>query len=227
MFSNNLLMAAAAGQKLVLDAATITFTASAVSASNLTTYTFSSQNIGTANAYRRIGIGVGSPHAAQPGHVVSSVTVGGVAAVLEKGYTQTGGVAETRVEIWITPYITTGTAEDVVVVFDQAVQSCGIGVYDIRNTQGSATDTAQGIWSISSIDVEAEGVCLAVGGIVSGSTMTTTTTGLTERYDTYIEYQKQVRGSSLAFASETLGLAITTADYGAADSAGIVACSFR
>lgn len=163
-------------------AASINFLQCTEDATNLTTYTFSGQNTGTASADRHTIIGVLAEDG-QASYGVSTLTVGGDSATLATEYPATSIVQYSA--IWILPN-TAGTSEDVVVTFSEAVTSVVVCLWQANNLSSStATDTASAssTWPITlDTDVSAEGI--AVGVCVHGTSASYTWTGLTEREDT-------------------------------------------
>jgi len=114
---------------------TATFRASAVDAADLTTYTFSSQPIGTASGTRRVVVSIGTNST----RTISSVTIGGVSATVNATNTLSG-TAHVALASAVVP---TGTTADVVVTLDAAGLGMGIGVWTL--TSGAATgQTASG-----------------------------------------------------------------------------------
>jgi len=93
-----------------------TFTDSAVDASNLTEYTFSAMEIGTAHADREVYVGV---HCSS---TISTVTVGGVSA--SRIVSQSGAITS---EIW-KALVPTETTADIVVTAASPAARCAIAV---------------------------------------------------------------------------------------------------
>jgi hypothetical protein len=113
----------------------LTYQTSAADDSNLTTYTFSAQAIGTAAADRYVHVFGGGSNDTS---AVSSVTIGGVTATINK--TQTGTSCTTFIATALVP---TGTTADIVIVWGGAQVRCGIGVWSSTGlTSATALDTA-------------------------------------------------------------------------------------
>lgn len=172
----------------------------AVDASNLTTYTFSSQAFGTAASNRRIVVGV---YGRQGGSTlsISSVTIGGVSASAVA--TQTSDTSHNLAALYIAD-VPTGTTGDVVVTWGVAIDRCGIGVWAIYGS-GSATasdtDSANGTTDPSAVTltVPAKGVAIAYGGSADGSTATWA--NITEKFDGSIEATIVHTGASIDSAA--------------------------
>lgn len=153
--------------------------------SNLTTYTFAAQNVGTASATRYTIGTIGALDSATA-FTVSTVTVNGDSATIAQ---DAGGVtvaASAAVFILSNP---AGTSEDVVVTFSEAITSARICLWsatDISSTtkvDGTSVQQANGNAATLSINVSAWGV--AVGMCVTNDTtnLSYTWTGMTERMD--------------------------------------------
>ena len=127
----------APGYGVVAAGPMMTYQAGSNIATDLTTYTFSAMPIGTAEANRRVIICVGQ-RSTNP--VVSSMTIGGVAATQDASVNSSFNEAE----IW-SAVVPTGTTADVVVTFAAAQARCLIEVYTIHNISSSSkTDSASG-----------------------------------------------------------------------------------
>ena len=184
--------------------ATVSFTASAVSATDLTTYTFSSQSLGTEAADRKVVV---VAKAGANFADVSTLTVAGSSATLVKNQQTT----EESVDIWQVA-LATGTTGDIVVTWSAATQFCGIGVYAVYGAAAAAHATAGSSSAdpaTATIDCPAGGVIIS--GVIHRSTATTFTwTNLTERYDALVENGIAYHsGASDAFATTQTGLALT------------------
>lgn len=131
----------------------------AMDAANLSTYTFSNMRFASPDADRKIVVGIHSDGATV---LPTGVTIGGVAA------TQIGSTfsANTNtVSFWVAD-VPTGLTGNVVVSFGSGRGRCSIYVWSFYKSGAlsvadSDTDSAG---SNVSIDIPANGVCLAVGG---------------------------------------------------------------
>ena len=117
--------------------ATLEFTTSTYNASSLSTYTFSSQAIGTAAADRQIIVAI-CGFRSGTGDTVNSVTVGGeatVQAVIENAQTQVA----TAIHFGT---LTTGTTADIVVNWSVAqTNGCSISLYKATGMDTSVDDS--------------------------------------------------------------------------------------
>jgi hypothetical protein len=108
---------------------TPTFEAQYYNTSNLTTYTFSACDLGTADADRSIIVAVGAGRVSAGSRTVSSLTIGGVSATFA-GRKQTVNLNAN--EIWYAK-VPTGATGDVVVTFNAGMIACGIGIWSVLN----------------------------------------------------------------------------------------------
>lgn len=160
-FSQELIEAAAAS-------ATITPTAAAVDASDLTTYTFSSQSFGDA-ASDRVILVTAAWRLSSGDPVISSATIGGVSAtIVRQDHVARGGTAVLAAEV------PTGTTGDVVINFDIANSRCGIKVYRATgislsspNTNGSTDPNTSLPDTTAAVDVTTFSGGVAVGVAVT------------------------------------------------------------
>jgi len=189
----------------------LAFVTSAVTTSGGTSFTFSSQSLGAADATRYIIVSAGGQVAAD--NTISSITVQGISG---SQVVTSGDGGETRASIWIIA-VPTGTTGDVVVTFSGTANNCGIAVYRmVGATSAIPTATA----SDNSITSNAESASLTiptggagVGYFLMESTITTRTatwTNLTEDMDQLIESSSAVNSHSSA-ASLTPGTSTITA----------------
>ena len=189
--------------KPVITIATIAFQTSAVSADNLTTYTFASQAIGTASATRKIIVGVGGQNVGGQG--INTVTVGGnsAAQIAATGVFN----SENRAEIWAVD-VASGTTADVVVTWADAAVNCGIGIWAADDTAASVSDTLTDITNPlnGTIDVPANG--WAVGYMYSNGGPSTWT-GIDEDFDDTGLDAREQSGASKAFTTIQTGLTVS------------------
>jgi len=162
----------------------VAFTASAVDATDLTTYTFASQALGDPNFYRRIAVCITARNAGGSS-AVSSVTVAGISATKAVGFLAQGNT--NTVEIWVADVPSAVTAT-VVVTFGGAESRCGIGLFAIYYAGRStpfATATQINDNTATSLAVPGDGIAIGCAIDVGGSTCTWT--NLTEAYDQVVE----------------------------------------
>lgn len=173
MFSPVLLMAGGA-----LVDVTISYRSQSSNTSDLSTYTFSSLDIGTAGM-RHVVVGVVSSGTSPS---ISSVTVAGVSAtaMLEQAE------SNLKIGLWIAS-VPTGTTGDVVVTHTGSMLRCGVivwAVYDLSSTTPTATASDATPALSQSLTINAGGVGIGLAdGYQNGSTASWTWTGLTEDID--------------------------------------------
>ena len=192
-----------------VNAVTIEFTASAVDSVNATTFTFSSQSLGTVASDRKIVVNVSGGEGGV--FTVSSVTVAGNSATQVVTSTLDG---ETINDLWQVD-VPTGSTGDVVVTWSGSKGNCGIGVYAVFGAAASATDTGTSNANpgTDTLNIPANGVAIAgytlVG--VGNNDRTTTWTNLNENYDETQESAGGVTqtGAHSTFSNEQVALAIT------------------
>jgi hypothetical protein len=144
---------------------------------DLTTYTFASQNFGTASADRTI---VAVVSGRQSGvRTVASVTIGGVTAT----EIATRGSSQNPLGIW-SAAVPSGTSGDVVVTFSSGVLRARVVLWSVKGGAASVSDTQSGTDTIN--------ITGATGGVIIAGACNTgsgafTWTNATERYDAAAE----------------------------------------
>lgn len=179
----------------------------AESSSDLTTYTFSTQNLGVADSARYIIVGI-MARAIGGSTTVSSVTVGGISATLVVEHFNSSSNSD-YAGLWIAA-VPTGTTGDVVVTFSAGQLRAHIDLWRAVNiSSATATDTDKSTASPPSValDIPAGGFAIGCGCSGAGGS-SCTWTGLTENNDRITE---SLNGSvaSDVFASAQTGLTIT------------------
>jgi len=200
----------------------LTFQESLVDPANKTVYTFSGASIGAAASNRRVIVGVsqggGAPNV--------SVTVGGISAdLVVEAVSGLNGTA-----IWIA-LVPSGTTADIVVTCGASANRLGIGVWSCTGLSSNTPIDTDAVTGTRDADLS---VSTAEGGFTIGATETrnnsfsaVTWTGLTERYDQWIE--SGGNSQSGADLSENDGLALdVNAYFGLGDglSYSVVLASF-
>lgn len=181
------------------------FISSAVNTVDGTSFTFTSQNIGTADATRLVVVVVVA--AAATTSEPTSVTIGGNAATKAVGRTDN---SVGTISIWYLA-VPSGTTANIVVNFSASHARCGIGVFSLLNL-GSNTPTATGTGGTNAgTSVNANVNVTGANGIVVAGACSTNTgaathtwTGVTESYDTTVE------GTTTHSAGIATGLATET-----------------
>jgi hypothetical protein len=184
----------AASNTLSIDVYLVDTTAHPVSATDLTTYTFSAAALGTAAANRIILVAVHGANALAASANISTVTVdGNSAARVIQLLTDTNS---NRAAAIYAVALAAGTTGDVVVTFGAGQSRAGIGVsamYGAASATASDTDSATCTAGnpttngAVTLTVPAKGVALGVSTSGGGVTVGCTWTGLTERYDQSME----------------------------------------
>jgi hypothetical protein len=162
--------------------ATIDFLQGASSTANQTSYTFASQNFGTASATRYIAAVVGQRGA----NNIVSVTIGGVAATIVAQSNQS--IDSAAIAIAAVP---TGATGDVVVTWNTTALRMALGLYRITQiTNATPFDviTSTAANPSANLDIPVNGIALAVSK-VQGTPSTMVWTGLTESYEVEVEGQ--------------------------------------
>lgn len=149
---------------------------------DLTTYTFSAENVGAAAADRYTIVGIVAEDAASS-FSVSSVTVGGSSATEAVDQDGAGSLVNGAVYAVANP---SGASEDIVVTFSEAVEHVAICVWRATAiTSAVAIDSAEAFdTSGGSLTLDLDNEAVAVGMCVTeSSSQTFTWTGLSERDD--------------------------------------------
>jgi len=183
-----------------------TFLQGAGDATDLTTYTFASQNLGTASSDRVIAVAVSGRQSSA--RTVSSVTIGGVSAT-EIG---TRGSSQNPLGIWIAA-VPTGTTGDVVVTFSGAMLRCHIVAWAV--TGGATLANASSGTDTATVTGVTGGFIIAAANTTGASTFTWT--NATEQYDAITE-SFNTSGAD----ATTVGSVLVTATPTIASTNGIV-----
>lgn len=158
----------------------IAFLQLAKDATDLTTYTFSSQSLGAAASDRYIICAICGRSNDGSARTISSVTIGGVTATINAQVENTGtmcGIA--------TALVPTGTTGDVVVVWSGTMGDANIALYRTTNlTSATALDTGTSTANpgTTNLDTKTGSVIVAISENDNGA-LTATWTNLTENYD--------------------------------------------
>lgn len=185
-----------------------------------TTYTFSSQSLGTADSNRYIVVGVGFVSSTET-QSISSVTVGGVSASSLTSFTEEDeGTWSSCAQIWIAA-VPTGTTGDVVVTLNGTASVCAIGLWrlitDNITPVATNTDTADSI--TVNVNTQNGGGVVAIAQCRNGST--STWTGVTEDFDFDTASGEYFTGGShTASSTETPRTITGNNDGGPASMAG-------
>ncbi len=178
-------------------ASIVTYLQDAVLTTDVGTYTFSSQNIGTASDARWIVAGIG--WAAGVSRTFTSCTIGGVTATTLVAANDSA--TEARLVIAKVP---TGTTADVVVTLSGAAVRCAISLWHVLSYNDLTTpfhtgsdNTLSGSDVSASLNIPASGYGFGVcyGALASG-TAALAWSGLTEVDESTVEVANHVYGSA-------------------------------
>jgi hypothetical protein len=201
--------------------ADVTFQASAVSNSALTTYTHSSTALGPAAPDRVIVVGVGGRNTVA-GRTIDTVTVAGITATpiatLEGGSNTVAGLFRVRVP--------TGTTGTISVTYSGSMARAGIGVWALYNLCSDVPtdiDTQTGANPSVTSSVQANGSI--VGYLYASGASAGAWTGISEDFDDALTGPNGSSGASDDFASAA-NVAIQRSDTSTTDEKLLVA-SFR
>lgn len=188
-------------------AATITFLQTNGSATNLTTYTFTAENLGAASSDRKIIVAITGRSSDGAARSISTVTIGGVSASIAVQQSTNGN--ESGIAIASVP---TGTSGDIVIVFSNTMGNCDIGTF---STTGVSSDTPTDSGASTAnpgtydLDVTAGGVAVAISSVDIESANMNTWAGLTERWDAQQSSSNNWSGASDAFATTQTNLTVS------------------
>ena len=188
--------------------ATVSNTANAVSITDLTTYTFSSQSLGTASTSRKIV--VGATGAATALRAVSTLTVAGNSASLVVAANE-NGLNFYNSELWQVD-VPTGTTGDVVVTWNGGMIRGAIGVWAVYGALSAAHATATDINSSplsKTLDIPAGGVAIGCALADTNGPGLNTWAGITKGFDVNVETATDISGAQDAFATQQSALTIS------------------
>lgn len=179
-----------------------------------TTYTYTSQNIGTAGATRLVVVGVHATSTAAGTGSVSSVTIAGITAT--QLYTQ-NSTGNTLKQYFYGAYVPTGTTGNIVVTMVSAPTSGRLGIdvfalYDVQSITPISTGFAnanttnpQGF----TLSVTAGSVVCAISGTGQNNSPSNTWTGLTETSDRVIGGGNCMTSATSLFAAANASLSVS------------------
>jgi hypothetical protein len=206
------------------------FTDNAKDGTNTNSFSFTSQDLGAADAARYIVVVV-CGYLASGNHNLTAMTIGGETASL---VIAAGGAANNnaRTEMWIAA-VPTGTTGTVDVTWDVPVSNCFISVYRLVGINPTAFDTAT---STAADDMSVTIDCEAGGFIIAGSQnsnnstdLTVTWAGVTEDVEDYIndgaipQTDNNWSSASDGFATAQTGLTVSANWSGSGEHAGVAA----
>lgn len=190
-------------------AASVSFLQQAENTTAQTTYTFSSQSLGAADAGRYIVVCIAARAGGETDGAVSALTIGGVSATITAQIPNNGG-ANTNLSAIAIAAVPTGTTGDIVVTLNFNHLRCSVAAYRVLGIDGvTAFDSATSTDTdpTASLDIPAGGI--AIAGSISAAADSATWTGLTENFDDNFQAFATHSGASAAFEDEQTDLTIT------------------
>ena len=187
----------------------LTFQTSATDTSTQTTYTFTSQAIGTAAADRYVIVAF--QWSAASARTCSTGTIGGVAATLVSDGTNSATLSNGNPGMCIIiALVPTGTTATIAITLSGSAIRAGIGVW---SATGLLSATAKNVQTSTAnpgtvtLNVLAGG--FAIGDAGNDNAGTTTWTNLTSRYDTNIVSGRMQSGADAKTSAGTLAITAT------------------
>lgn len=179
---------------------------SAQDGTNLTTYTFAAQNLGSAVADRYIAYTVNGRSSDGAARTITSVTIGGVTATAGPFVGNSGSHVGAGIAA-----VPTGATGDVVVTWSSTMTDCTVSLYYVTGVSSttptsSVTDTTTAL--SQSINVDAGGFAIGISTSDSGSA-TATWAGITEKFDDATATGNDQSGAGDEFASAQTGLTVS------------------
>lgn len=207
----------------------LSFLQVAKDSTDLITYTFSTQSLGSAAADRFIICAVTGRASDGGARTISSVTIGGVSATINAQVDTSG--TSTGIVCAAVP---SGTTGDVVVTWSDTMTDANIALYrctGLSSATALATATSAADPGVGTVIIKTGGIIIGIATDDDGS-HTCTWTGLTENYDEGTGQGRDWTGamvetSTSSSVSVSTNLAVT-ADWNAASTRPTtVICSFQ
>lgn len=204
-----------------------TKTASSSDTTDTSTYSIASISIGTASSDRLVVVAFGAHFAGVTAPSISSVTIAGSAATIDKSLVASGGT-DGQITAICSRLVTTGTTMTLAVNFSHTARHLWYAVWSVTGSAAAAasstvSDTVDTL--ALTLNCPAGGAIFACCAQQLGST--TTWTNLTEDQDDTVETNFQYSAASDVFATAQTSLAVVadSADT-AIDIMGGVAVSY-
>jgi hypothetical protein len=208
---------------------TATFLQRTTNSANASSYTFSSNNIGTASADRVIVAVVQfRPTSAAQTVTTCVMTTNGGMTELAEASTNFG---TTTIYAFSAP---TGTTDTFTVTLSGAANGCALSLFQLNNSAAVAFDTLTDTTGVAglytgTIDCEAGGCIIGGNAIITTAGNNFTWVGITERYDDTMQADTNLEfsGASDVFATAQTGLTVssTITSGGTSGSMAVVAIS--
>lgn len=198
----------------------ITYLQLATDGTNGTSFTFASQNFGTADADRYIVVGINGRSNDGTDKTLNSVTIGGVTATISVSAWNSGNVAAIAVAA-----VPTGTSGSVVIAFSDTMTSCALSMWsELKLSSLTATDTGT-----DTTDPLSTNITLTNGFIVAVAKSdsvgdSATWTNVDENFDTTDADSNFITGASKSYTTQQTNLAVT-ADWVSGATRTVFACA--
>ncbi len=208
---------------VISSAYTQTFLQAAALTTDLTTYTFSAQNLGAADAARCIVAAIHSRATLTTAFTISSVTINAVSASIPLQISNTASNA--NVVGFAIAAVPTGTSGDVVVVLSRAGVRAAVALWSTTGLPcgESPNDTDSSTATNPSVLLNVPANGFALGACSIGGNSTTTWTGLAEDYDAVSESALNYTGAGDDFAVAQSNLTLTCDSGASNEPAGVFA----
>jgi hypothetical protein len=184
-----------------------TYIGNATDDTNLTTYTFSSQSIGSASADRIVVVGIASRNTSAS-TVINSVTIGGNTASID--VQDSNSTSNYNICGIASLLVTSGTTADIVVTFSGAQLRAGIAIYTVTGANetpyATNSDNSGGDPSLD-LNVPANGG--AIGVAMSANTSLESWTGITEDSSFFLEAVVRMSSAHDDFGTAQTPLSVT------------------
>lgn len=183
----------------------ITYLQSATTATNGTTMTFSSQNVGTADADRYVIVGIIGRSNDGANKTLDSVTIGGVSATISVSGWNSGNVAAIAIAA-----VPSGTTATVALTFSDTMTSAGISMWsELKVSSLTATSTGTDTTDALSANINlTNGFVVAIAKSDTGSD-SATWTNADENQDGADADSNAYSSGSKSYTTTQTGLAIT------------------
>lgn len=201
-------------------AGAIAFIAQTGNLSSLTTYTYTTQSLGTPSADRVIVVHITCRKGGVGALTVTGVTIAGVTATVVQ---RLNAVANENLVAIAYAAVPTGTTGTISVTFSSAPARSTIANYQLTGVDISTTfDNQNSVASNPTVNLNVPAGGVATMNALTAAPTSCTWTGLTEDYDAQQSTFENYTGASNAFASAQTPLAVTaTFASGATESVGI------
>jgi hypothetical protein len=201
--------------------ATFSYLQTATSGSATTSYSFASQNLGTAATDRYIIAAVTTFEDGSGSGTITGVTIGGVTAT-QAAQAASSGTSPVTAALYIAA-VPTGTTGTVVVTTSDACNRASISLYRATKLTSATpastlTDTSVSANALSGTLAVQDGFVIAVAASDGGSGLTCTWTGVTENADDNYEFDSSLHAGSLQLTNTSAAYTVTATFSGTPDA---------